>query len=196
MVRALRGERRTISERQPVTISNAVADADTVQDGGTDARSAGNEAGVQPAPPSGPSRAVPHCEGDSVPATDADTVLPARQTPRASAVPSSGPHPGLDPSTAASAHTDLNPKLNPNARPHAGADDRRAAAACSALRGDAPELLETLKRHGIAGRLALLDDVSAAGRNIMAPGSSGGALSQVDSTPQAANIMSLMYANP
>ena len=64
---------------------------------------------------------------------------------------------------------------------HVAADEghRHATAACEALQADAPELLETLKRHGIAEKLALLDDDSAAGRSELAGIVGRSALSQV-----------------
>ncbi len=180
MVRALREERRTISERQPVTSSAAAADADTVQAGETEARLARETADVQPAPHLGAGQAAPHWQGSDVPATAANTVPLAQEPRQAGVVAGTGPHPGLNPSSTASADTESNPDPNPNPdpTPHA-VDNRRVAAACSALRADAPELLETLKRHGIAGRLTLLDDAAAAGRHMMAANAGGSALSQV-----------------
>ena len=177
-MRALREERRTITEKQPVSGGAAGPEMDTVQVTETDADAAGRTLGMQPAPHSGPTQAVPRRERSVVPATDADTVPLAQQPRRAGTVVDTGPHPSVDPSSTARVHHGANPNPDPNAAPHAG-DDRRAAAACSALRADAPELLETLKRHGIAERLALLDDVSAGGRKVTTASAGGSALSQV-----------------
>jgi hypothetical protein len=57
----------------------------------------------------------------------------------------------------------------------------RAAAAGRAMQADAPELLDMLKQHGIADRLALLDDSAAGGGEFAAPAAPRGksALSQV-----------------
>ena len=167
IVQALREERRTIAaERQPVSGGATGSDVAAAQVTGTEARAAGWSAETQqPAPHTGLSQAALVREGSGVPATNANTV-PLAQPRWAASAPIPRPHGSLDPGS------DADPA------PPASVD-RRAAAACSALLADAPGLLETLKRHGLAQRLALLDDVSAVGRSGAAAGAGGSALSQV-----------------
>ena len=167
MVAALREEQRTITERRPVAGVAATAGPHTVQTAEAEARAEGGAADMQPPPPQPDSShgAVPQREGGGMPATDADAVPPA-QPGWAASMPDAGSKPSLNPSS--------------DANPTPPADDsRRAAAACSALEADAPELLEALKQHGIVEKLALLDDVSAVGRSKAAVGASNTALSQV-----------------